>query len=72
MLVAMAELFALPPETKRRTGAADGPYRAYMEKRDSAACHHEAFGVLNAAAGGYAEARAFVARAWPHGNDRFL
>ncbi|XP_037411919.1 probable 2-oxoglutarate-dependent dioxygenase AOP1 isoform X2 [Triticum dicoccoides] len=72
MLVAMAELFALPPETKRRTGAADGPYRAYMEKRDSAACHHEAFGVLNAAAGGCEEARAFVARAWPHGNDRFL
>ncbi|VAH58286.1 unnamed protein product [Triticum turgidum subsp. durum] len=72
MLVAMAELFALPRETKRRTGAADGPYRAYMEKRDSAACHHEAFGVLNAAAGGGEEARAFVARAWPHGNDRFL
>ncbi|CAM0879932.1 unnamed protein product [Alopecurus aequalis] len=69
MLAAMAELFALPPETKRRTGDADGPYKAYMETRDSAACRHEAFGVLNAAAGGGEEARAFVARAWPLGND---
>uniref|UniRef100_A0ACD5VBR0 Uncharacterized protein n=1 Tax=Avena sativa TaxID=4498 RepID=A0ACD5VBR0_AVESA len=46
---------------------------AYVEKRGSAACQHEAFGVLNAAGGGGGEeARAFVARAWPHGNDRFL
>jgi hypothetical protein len=52
MLAAMAELFALPAETKRRTGDADGPYKAYMEKWDSAECWHEAFGVLNAAAGG--------------------
>jgi hypothetical protein len=79
MLAAMAELFALPAETKRRTGDADGPYRAfgallpYMERRDSAACRHEAFAVLNAGGGGGEEvARAFVARAWPDGNDRFL
>jgi hypothetical protein len=52
MLTAMAELFALPQETKRRTGDADGPYKAYMEKQDSAVCWHEAFSVLNAAGGG--------------------
>jgi hypothetical protein len=28
--------------------------------------------VLNAAAGGGEEARAFVARAWPHGNESFM
>jgi hypothetical protein len=80
MLAAMAELFALPAEAKHRTGDADGPYRSfgvllpYMEKRDSPACRHEAFAVLNAGAGGGGEevARAFVARAWPNGNDRFL
>ncbi|CAM0879911.1 unnamed protein product [Alopecurus aequalis] len=80
MLAAMAELFALPAEMKRRTGDADGPYKSfgvllpYMERRESAACRHEAFGVLNAgaSAGDGAEARAFVARAWPDGNDRFL
>jgi hypothetical protein len=80
MLVEMAELFALPAEVKRRTGDADGPYKSfgallpYMEKRDSPACRHEAFAVLNAGAGGGGEevARAFVARAWPNGNDRFL
>jgi maltose alpha-D-glucosyltransferase/alpha-amylase len=34
---------------------------------------HEAFAVLNAGgAGGGEVARAFVARAWPNGNDRFL
>ncbi|KAK1662303.1 hypothetical protein QYE76_050462 [Lolium multiflorum] len=79
MLVAMAGLFALPAEAKRRTGDADGPYKSfgvllpYMERRDSAACRHEAFAVLNAGGAGAGEvARAFVARAWPNGNDRFL
>ncbi|KAM0868556.1 hypothetical protein ACQ4PT_041238 [Festuca glaucescens] len=79
MLVAMAGLFALPAEAKRRTGDADGPYKAfgvllpYMERRDSVACRHEAFAVLNAGGGGGGDvARAFVARAWPNGNDRFL
>jgi hypothetical protein len=43
-----------------------------MEKRDSPECWHEAFGVLNAAIGGGEEARAFVARAWPHGNESFM
>uniref|UniRef100_A0ACD5VYD5 Uncharacterized protein n=1 Tax=Avena sativa TaxID=4498 RepID=A0ACD5VYD5_AVESA len=78
MLVAMAELFALPDETKRRTGDADGPYKAfgvllpYMERRDSAACRLEAFAVLNACSDDGVQARAFVARAWPDGNGRFL
>jgi hypothetical protein len=52
MLAAMAELFELPAGTKQHTGDADSPYKAYMEKRDSATCWHEAFEVLNAAVGG--------------------
>jgi hypothetical protein len=38
MLAAMPELFELPAETKQCTGNAHSPYKAYMEKRVSAAC----------------------------------
>jgi hypothetical protein len=65
----MPELFELPAETKQCTGNAHSPYKAYMEKRVSAACWHEAFGMLDASAGGGEEACAFVARAWPYGNE---
>uniref|UniRef100_A0ACD5VU84 Uncharacterized protein n=1 Tax=Avena sativa TaxID=4498 RepID=A0ACD5VU84_AVESA len=74
MLEATPELFSFRTETKHRIGGADvdGPYKAYLEKRDSATCRYEAFGLANADAGGGEEARKFVARAWPLGNDRFL
>uniref|UniRef100_A0ACD5VFG5 Uncharacterized protein n=1 Tax=Avena sativa TaxID=4498 RepID=A0ACD5VFG5_AVESA len=74
MLEATPELFSFRTETKHRIGGADvdGPYKAYLEKRDSATCRYEAFGLANADAGRGEEARKFVARAWPLGNDRFL
>jgi hypothetical protein len=69
MLAAMAELFKLLAKTKQHTGDTDSLYKAYMGKRDSAACWHEAFEVLNAAVGGGEEPRAFVTRVWPYGNE---